>query len=164
MTRLSFFGFFATLCCLACSSDEEKVKDLVVQLAQQIPLRETEPLPVRALRIQSEFRPVFPAQIDIMGSLVPPMRYEREEVLGGLTSLNGHRIAHLTIEDVDVRIESNHGTARVRGVGVFSESQPGDLHASRAKFELDLLKQGGAYVIERVWLDDPRQDLPEARP
>ncbi len=148
----------------ACASEQDKVREQVQELAAQVPIREGEALPIRALRMQKEFRPTLAQEVDVDGALVPPKRYDRDLIIRGLTSLRGYRIADLELEALDVRLRDDEQRANVRGVAAMSESQPGDLHAQRMKFELQLEKRGGGWLITRVWFGGSRTNIPEARP
>lgn len=152
------------LCLPCCAGRRQKLEAKLNELAEALVERPDEPDSRRALRIGEILRPALEAELQVDGPLLLPGTYSYDQVLSALVLLPGHRIGALRLNDVDVRFLDSGDGALATGNAQLSESDPSDPHSSRIRFDAHLRDRKNRWVFERVWLDSPRIDLPEARP
>ncbi len=70
--------------------------------------------------------------------------------------------AVVSLEGLAVRMQGDQ--AHVEGELSISESQAGDLHRARYRFQAELRQTGPGWVLERASVGDKLKDEPEARP
>ncbi|MEN9581071.1 MAG: hypothetical protein RJA70_4080 [Pseudomonadota bacterium] len=148
----------------ACSSEDQQIRERLTDFAAQVVHRPEEAQAARNTRITAKLHDSFAEVVEVEGEDLASRRLERTELLQLLAVGISPPIAALDLTDLDVRLGEPPATTTVHGAIVTSSSQPGDLHGQASKFSVDLQKTGGQWRVVRLWLGQPRVELPEARP
>lgn len=148
----------------ACETEQDRVRDLLEALSQELPQRPGETKTARSSRIRAALRPALSRDVQVK---VPWLEGPGDATfaLNAATGVvDAFPIGDLDLEDVAVRLSASERRAHVTGTARVSGSQPGDLHAFDVPFEVDLRKHASAWRVERLAIEEPRRGLPEARP
>lgn len=149
---------------LACETEQDRVRERVVSLADELPLVPGETPSERKRRIEGEAAPWLDPGFQLSAPWAEAGTDRAFAIVAAIEIERLFPLQSLEIGEPEVQLSPSGRRARVTGRARASASQVADLHGFQVPYAVDLAREGKVWRVVRLELHAPRQDLPEARP
>jgi hypothetical protein len=149
---------------LACETEQDRVRERVVSLADELPVVPGETQGERKRRIEQEVTPWLDPGFELSAPWAEAGTDRAFAIVAAIEMERLFALQSLDVGEPQVQLSPSGRRARVTGRARASASQVADLHGFDVPYVVDLAREGKVWRVVRLELQAPRQDLPEARP